>query len=523
MSSQSAFQTRTLADLARILSDQNGDAVALWSGGKSLSFRELDQRANQVAHALLAAPNRKHVAVLGRDSAESLIILFGAAKARMAVTFVNYRLTVSEMRFILEDCEPSHGFIEASQAGPARELQASGVLSGVTCVSFGGLPSLGPALGAFLRDLPTSAPKFGPEPEDPAVLLYTSGTTGRPKGVQLAHRGFLAIRRELERAREDYWGLSNQDVALHTLPLFHIGGLWWAVNMLSAGASLVMLREFDPDVALELIEAHQVTAACFVPAMLELMLRRQEKAQRDLRSMRTIAYGGAPIAPSLLDRAQRTFKCNLMQFYGLTETGNTAVCLRAEDHRDLGPRVAAAGRPYPGVRLRCVNRQGEDCACGEIGEIWIHSPANMLGYWKRPEETEKALRNGWIATGDAGYLDESGYLYICDRIKDMIISAGENIYPAEIEAAIGAHPAVKEVAVIGVPDERWGEAVKAIVVRSGPLEPKHLLQFLRGKIAEFKFPRSIDIVDALPRTPSGKLKKHELRAPYWAGRSRQVN
>ena len=222
----------------------------------------------------------------------------------------------------------------------------------------------------------------------------------------------------------------------------------------------------------------------------------------------------------------RVFGCEFGQIYGLTETGNTAVFLRPHDHHDLeSERLKAAGRPYPGVRAKVIDEQGTELAPREIGEICLHSPANMTGYWNRPEATADTLRDGWVHTGDAGYLDEEGYVFVCDRVKDMILYAGENVYPAEVESALMGHPDVAECAVIGVPHDRWGEEVKAIVVPKPGSAPKphEILAHARGQIAGFKVPKTVDFADSLPRTPSGKIQKAKLRAPYWEGRERQVN
>jgi len=221
----------------------------------------------------------------------------------------------------------------------------------------------------------------------------------------------------------------------------------------------------------------------------------------------------------------RTFPSEHVQIYGLTETGNTATCLRAEEHRgDVPKRLRSAGRPYPGVRLKVVDSSGKEQPPGEIGEICIHSPANMVGYWRREEATRTTLVEGWLHTGDAGYLDEDGYLYICDRIKEMIIYAGENVYPAEVEAALSAHPAIAEAAVIGVPDDRWGERVHALVVlhTGAAAAPSQIQQFLRERLADFKIPKEISFVETLPRTSSGKIQKGKLRAPFWEGKNRRI-
>jgi acyl-CoA synthetase (AMP-forming)/AMP-acid ligase II len=294
---------------------------------------------------------------------------------------------------------------------------------------------------------------------------------------------------------------------------------------LNAGATNVVMDAFAGWRLLEHIERERVTKVCMVPAMIQVALSEPRAPTTDFASLGHVVYGGSPIPRSLLERALSTFGCDLVQIYGLTETGNTAVCLRGEDHLDLGSeRLKAAGRPYPGVALRVIDGQGRDLPAREVGEICIRSPANMVGYWNRPEATAETLVDGWVHTGDAGYLDESGYVYVHDRIKDMVLYAGENVYPAEIESVLCAHPAVREAAVIGVPDERWGELVKAVVVlnEGASVRVRELLAFARASLADFKVPKSVDFVDALPRTPSGKIRKAVLREPYWAGRERQV-
>jgi acyl-CoA synthetase (AMP-forming)/AMP-acid ligase II len=260
--------------------------------------------------------------------------------------------------------------------------------------------------------------------------------------------------------------------------------------------------------------------------MLQVLLMEPGIQSADLSSLETVVYGGSPISPSLLERAMEVFGCGFCQLYGMTETGNVAVCLRPEDHRGADRRrLSAAGRPLPGVEVRILDERRNELGAGAVGEIALRSPARMVRYWKQPEASAKTMADGWVLTGDAGYRDEEGFVYVCDRLKDMIICAGENIYPAEIENIVRAHEGVADVAVIGVPDELWGESVKALVVpRPGfALRAGDILRHARTHLAEFKVPKSVDFVEQLPRNASGKLLKELLRQPYWQGCERRVN
>jgi acyl-CoA synthetase (AMP-forming)/AMP-acid ligase II len=327
-------------------------------------------------------------------------------------------------------------------------------------------------------------------------------------------------------AGDPWMSLNPADTLLLSLPQFHIGGLWWAIQGYAAGATGVIVDTFVAWQALQLIERHQITKAVLVPSMIQLMLEEPGCAQTDLSSVKGLLYGGSPISAPLMRKAMQTFACEFFQIYGLTETGNMAVCLRPADHCPAGsPRMKAAGRPLPGVEVKIVDGQSRTLPAMRSGEICIKSPANMLGYWKNESATGQTLDGGWVHTGDVGYMDEDDYVYVCDRIKDMIIYAGENLFPAEIEAVLSEHEAVAEVAVIGIPDERWGEVVKAFVVlrQGGEIKQRELIDFARSRIADFKVPKSITFVDVLPRNPSGKVLKRVLRAPFWQDQDRQVS
>jgi len=358
---------------------------------------------------------------------------------------------------------------------------------------------------------------------DCAVQMYTSGTTGHPKGAQLSHANLLTL---LPGALRQFGRWHDGDVSLVCMPLFHIGGSGWALVGLYAGAEIVLAREFDPAAMLRLIAEFGVTKAFLVPAMILFLLQAPQCAKTDFSSLELIAYGASPAPIELLRAALKAFGCGFAQVYGLTETTGAITYLPPEDHGEHAiERLKSCGKPMTGVAIKILDASGHELPPGEVGEVVCRTPQIMLGYWDLPEATRAAIRDGWFHTGDAGYMDGDGYVYIYDRVKDMIISGGENIYPAEVENALFGHPAIADVAVIGVPDEKWGEAVKAVVVKKPGIEVSiaELIEFARSRIGGFKVPRSIDFVDALPRNPSGKILKRELRKPYWADQDRQVH
>ena len=363
---------------------------------------------------------------------------------------------------------------------------------------------------------PPSDPGHRGTAGDTAVQMYTSGTTGLPKGVLTTQRNLAAAFLSAE-----LWGFDAETISLTPLPMFHIGGIGWAYLGLVSGATTIMVSEFDASEVLDLLERERVTNAVFVPTILQMLTAVAGAADRDYSSLRSIAYGASPITTTVLRAALRTFRCPLFGVYGLTETTGGVVQLHPEDHDADGPRqhlLQSAGRPLPWVEMRIVEPLGSrECAAGDVGEVWLRAPNVMAGYYGRQRETASALTpDGWLRTGDGGYRDEAGYLFLTDRIKDMIVSGGENIYPVEVEEVLAQHPDVVDVAVIGVPDERWGETVHAVIVRASDTEitAAELLTFARSKLASYKLPRSAQFVSELPRTPAGKVLKRELRERY---------
>ncbi|SCL58475.1 long-chain-fatty-acid--CoA ligase [Micromonospora yangpuensis] len=502
----------TMTETIAFHSERHPDHTAvLTSSGQRSTYRDLHQASDAVAAGLaaLGVTAGDRVAYLGREGPAYWEVLFAAARTGAVLVPVNWKLTATEVGHILADCDARVVFLDGDH--PLR-----GTTSRHEVVTDGDYPRW--------RDTPRPpAPRHEATPQTPLAQLYTSGTTGLPKGVVLPHHSFFAIRDALAAAELDWIDWRDGDVALIGIPGFHIGGLWYATQAFHAGATVYSMPTFDPATVRRAVSQDGVTVAIFVPAMMRSILASGADAA-EFAGLRKVVYGGAPISEALLEESARVFDCDFAQIYGLTETGNTAICLPPEQHVPGSVRLRAAGRPYPGVQVRIVE-DGVEVPQGGTGEVHLRTPAAMLEYWNLPEATAATLVDGWVRTGDAGYLDDEGYLYIQDRVKDMILVGGENVFPAEIENALAAHPAVADVAVVGVPDDHTGEAVLAHVVfrPDQQASTRQLMLFLRGRIADFKLPSRYQVLDAVPRNPSGKILRRELREPHWRGHQRRVN
>lgn len=367
-------------------------------------------------------------------------------------------------------------------------------------------------------EFPSSAPD--------AVLLqlYTSGTTGQPKGVMLTHRALTWQRGLSKNLPSDY--SSPDEVLVLTMAPGHIGGIQVLVRGLYHGAKTIILPEYDTHRIAQVIQQYRVTRLVVAPAMLRMLLDYVDANNIDFSSIRFIQYGASPMPGDLLQRAVNGLGVEFIQVYGMTEMGGAVTSLRPEDHKIGGsPRMASVGLPLPGVEIRVSDPAGEILPPREVGQIEVHGGGVMRGYWRRPEETAAVLdEDGWLQTGDAGYIDEDGYLYLCDRIKDMICTGGENVYPTEVEQALLRNPAIKEAAVIGVPHTQWGEAVKAVVVLAEGVvfDEEAVIADARKYIAGFKLPKSIDIAPAIPRDGIGKIRRKDLREPYWQSHTLRI-
>nr|BFE36263.1 fatty acid--CoA ligase [Actinomadura rugatobispora] len=481
--------------------------------GRTVTYAELDARSSRAAQGLRAAGlgAGSRVGYVGKNAPEFFDLLFGAAKLGAVLAPVNWRLTAEEIAAIIADSGAAVTVVDAEFAALASRLPGRAVVTGE-------------AYEEWLAARPASDPGHTGTPDDVVVQLYTSGTTGVPKGVQLTNANFAIGERMARR-----WRLDGSSVSLVPMPLFHIGGTGWALAGLYAGCRQVLVRDLDPAALVDTVERERVTNAFIVPAVLQFMCQVPDAGGRDYSALRAITYGASPITSEVLRRALETFRAPLFQLYGMTETTGAIVQLEPEDHDPDGPRrhlMRSAGRPYDWVELKIVDpATGAERAPGEPGELLVRSSQNTPGYWNRPAETAALLAgDGWLRTGDAGHLDAEGYLFLTDRIKDMIVTGAENVYPIEVEEVLASHPDIVDVAVIGVPDERWGETVKAVVVPRPGASPaeEEILRYARERLAGFKRPRSVDFVEALPRNPSGKILKRELRAPYWEGMGRTI-
>jgi len=520
-------ETANLAEMVRARAKTRGDAVAYEFEGRQTSFAQFDVLTNRVANALKATGvrPRERIAYLGKNSDSYFELLLGAIKANVVMAPVNWRLAGPEIAFIVEDCKAPVLF-----AGPEFIELVDRIRPQLPSVrtfvaTEGGAP--GWLNYAAWRDAQSGEdPKVEIDRKDIAIQLYTSGTTGKPKGAMLSHANFLNLVESGQDQKPDWNKWSEDDVSLVAMPIFHIGGSGWGVMGLYHGARGVIAREFDPTKVLDFFEQSGITKLFMVPAAMQFVVRQPRARSVDFSRLKYMLYGASPIPAALLKECIEVFKCGFVQMYGMTETTGTIVALPPEDHVEGLERMRSAGKALPGVELAILDVNGNRLPPGEVGEIATRSGSNMAGYWNLPEATARTLgSDGWLRTGDAGYMDKDGYLYIHDRIKDMIISGGENIYPAEVESAICDHPDVAEVAVVGVPDDRWGEAVKAIVVmkQGKQASASDIINFTRERIAGFKTPKSVEFIEALPRNPSGKILRRHLRDPYWVGKERLVN
>jgi long-chain acyl-CoA synthetase len=494
---------RTIAEMLRWRARRHPSLPAVWFEGKSQNYAELNESSAQLAAGFvdkLGLARGDRVAILDKNSAAYLELLFALDKAGLVAAPLNWRLTPREVKQIIDDIKP-----KVIVTGP--EFKTHGAAAGVPVMTFEDLPRGGKDP---MRDADGAV----------SCQFCTSGTTGLPKGAMLTGWNVLnvgaCLAHEIPEIREG-------GRHLVCLPMFHIGGAGWTIWAMQLGSTAVIVREILPESLLKTMVEQKVETALLAPTLMLFLTELPQARTADFSALKHITYGTAPISPDLLRRSIETFKCRFSQLYGLTETTGPFTALSHEEH--AGERLMSCGRPMFGGRVRVVDAKDNELPPYEIGEILYQGENLMAGYWAREDATAEATRGGWFHTGDAGYLDGDGFIFLKDRVKDMIVSGGENVYPAEVEAVLMSHPEILECAVIGVPDPKWGETVKAVVVRRAgtKLSDVSLIEWSRDKLAGYKRPRSVDFIDALPRNASGKLLKRTLREPYWQGYARRVN
>jgi len=487
--------------------------TAIISDERKITYRELNDRVNCLANALInkGIHKRDRVAALLYNCPEFIEVYFALAKIGAIFVTLNFRLAGPEIQYMLTNSESSFLIFDEHFSEMIESIRSNLSIDQKKYVSLGNSGQTGAIeYERLIAESPAKEPEIKEEVglEDPQMIMYTSGTTGIPKGALLSHQKtfyntFNAVL---------YFDITSKDLMLVNMPLFHSGGLnISAVPILYTGGTAVIQKSFDPQQALSLIEKHRITLAMMVPTMINFMLKQGDIDNYDLSSMKTLMVGGEPIPLSLI-KAYQERNIPIRQVFGQTET-SIQLWLSEED---AIRKIGSVGKPVFHADVRVVDKSGKDVFPGEVGEIVLNGPTQMLGYWNDPKLTAETIKDGWLHTGDLATVDEEGFVYMVDREKDMYISGGENVYPAEIERVLGENPKILEVAIIGVPDEKWGEVGKALIVlKDGEkMTEEEAIEFLRGKLAKYKIPKYAEFTSEFPKTASGKIKKTELREKY---------
>ena len=517
----------TLGDLVEANGAKFQTRTSLVYNGRAFTFGEQRSRIHRLANALhdMGLRRQQRVAILAQNSNAYIEVYAAGEVAGFIAVAINYRLAAGEIEYIVKDSAPSIFIFDEEYAAIAGEIRAKlPELSHYIVIGADG-PDWAYNYEALIAQAPDEAPKTRSCQTDIAYLIYTSGTTGRPKGAMLDHAGQIGF---IQMLATDM-GARSSDTMLLVMPFYHIGAICNYLMTSFVGGRVILHRAYDIRAISENIKREKVTTIHLAPVMVKDLLDLPGFDVGDYQTLRLIQYSSGPMAVAQLRQAVAAFGPILAQIYGMTECGSGTI-LHPHQHVLDGSaewvrRLASAGQETLGCRIRVVRPDGSDCDPEEQGEIWIKSPGVMLGYWNNHPATLDAVEDGWMKSGDVGAFDKDRFLFVLDRKKDMILSGGENIYPREVEEALYAHPAVAEVAVIGVPDSRWGESVKAFVVATAgySVNETELIEHCRQHIASYKKPRSVEFVSALPRLPNKKIDKKQLRAPYWDGRTRQVN
>ncbi|TPG25605.1 long-chain-fatty-acid--CoA ligase [Mycolicibacterium hodleri] len=498
------------------------DDEAITFKDRTWTWSQWDERIRRLAGALSerGVGRGDVVAFLDKNHPACVETTLAAASLGAATAIINFRLAADELDYVLNDCGAKVLIVGAELKSSVEKIRDK-LTSVELVVEVTPDGREGDEYEAMLADATPMGRSEDVEPDDVAIIMYSSGTTGRPKGVSLTQANLIAH----TVSAFDGWELEDGDKNLVAMPLFHVGGSSYMQLGLHTGVSSYMTRDVDgAQLAGGILSGANRTF--LVPAVLAKVLESGDDAVKLFSALKTYGYGASPMPLPLLRKALEAWPdTDFIQAYGLTEVGGVISLLAPEDHRSGDEeRMGSAGRVVPGAEVRVVDPDSlEDVEQGEQGELWFRTKQLMKGYHNKPDATKEAVtEDGWFRTGDIGRVDEDGYIFVEDRLKDMIISGGENIYSIEVERVIAEHPAVAEVAVIGVPDEKWGESVKAVVSLEGEATEKEIIAFARERLAAYKCPRTVDIVEELPRNPTGKILKKDLRQPHWEAAGRKV-
>ena len=511
-------EIKTLPDILRYHSDRNGKGIAQIFEGSVTTFAQFEDLTNKIANGLtqFGIGRGDRIAYVGKNSDSYFQIWFGATKIGSVLVSINWRLAAPEIDFIISDSQTKIVFVGPESVEAVKKAVGDKDIRVIEVEA---------GFANWRDNASENPPSVDILSTDTALQLYTSGTTGHPKGVLLSHKAVKAPWAPYEEMPWICW--TREDVTLLAMPVGHIAGSGWGLMGLLHGACTIIMRDFDPERVLEHIQNDNVSRLFLVPSALQFVVDHPKASGTDFSKLTDVLYGASPIPVPLLRKSIGLISCRFIQLYGMTETSGGITYLPSEDHEEEGSdRMRSVGIPMPCAEIKIIDTDGNECLRGDIGEVAIRSESNMTEYWNRKEATKETIsEDGWLRSGDAATMDDDGYVFLKDRVKDMIISGAENVYPAEVENVLCAHPAISQVAIIGVPDSKWGEAVKAIVVveKAASVNEEDIIAFAKENLADFKVPKTVDFIAELPLNPSGKVLKRALRAPYWEGMDRQIN
>ena len=515
-------ENKTVQELFEWRFEKTPKSIAHKFLDRETTYEELDIYSNQIANGLvkLGCKPDSRIAYYGKNSDYFFEFLIGTLKSNTVAVGVNWRLAPPEVSYVLNDSKSEVLFVGKEFYPIIDEiLKDSPNIKKVIAVD--GEHTEYEDYLSWRNSQSFTKTGLKSSDEDDILQLYTSGTTGHPKGVQLTNRNFAAANESIDGIVPFEEGTTN----LVCMPGYHVAGTNWGIWGYIFGCRNIIIADIDPGLILELIEQEKIRSTLFVPAVILFLISHPNAVTTDFSSLNFVLYGASPIADDTIIKAKEIMQCDLFQVYGLTETTGAITIMMPEDHDPKRGKLRSCGKALKGVELKVVDEDGNDLKTGEIGEVISKSDLNMKGYWNKPDATKESIVDGWFYSGDAGYFDAEGYLFIHDRVKDMIVSGGENIYPAEVENALMSHDHILDAAVVGVPDDKWGESVKGFVVvgENFSLSEDEIISYTRTQIAAYKCPKTIEFIKELPRNPSGKILRRELRDPYWEGIDRKVS